>query len=110
VYFVSRFIMGVGSGGVWMGLSRLANAGSIGVHLEGVPTERIITAMVGGRKLGIVGYFIGPLAGGFVAQTVGYRAIGLVPLLAVGPVMVLAIGTRRPVPLYERLRSDNPTF
>ena len=58
----------------------LANTGSIGVLLEGVPTERIVTAMVVWSQLGIVGYFIGPLAGGFVAQSAGYAAIGLVPL------------------------------
>jgi MFS family permease len=70
----------------------LANSGSIGVLLEGVPTERIVTAMIVWSQLGIVGYFIGPLAGGFVAQTAGYRAIGLVPLLAAVPVLLLAIG------------------
>jgi MFS family permease len=73
----------------------LANTGSIGVLLEGVPTERIVTAMVVWSQIGIVGYFIGPLAGGFIAQTAGYRAIGLVPLLAAVPVMILAIRTRR---------------
>jgi hypothetical protein len=69
----------------------LANTGSIGVLLEGVPTERIVTAMVVWSQLGIVGYFIGPLAGGFVAQTAGYQAIGLVPLLGAVPVMILAL-------------------
>jgi MFS family permease len=68
----------------------LANTGSIGVLLEGVPTERIVTAMVVWSQVGIVGYFIGPLAGGFVAQTAGYQAIGLVPLLATIPVLILA--------------------
>jgi MFS family permease len=73
----------------------LANTGSIGVLLEGVPTERIVTAMVVWSQLGIVGYFIGPLAGGFIAQTTGYPAIGLVPLLAAVPVLILAIPVRR---------------
>jgi MFS family permease len=72
----------------------LANTGSIGVLLEGVPTERIVTAMVVWSQLGIVGYFVGPLAGGFVAQAAGYRAIGVVPLLVAIPVMFLAIRTR----------------
>ena len=76
----------------------LANTGSIGVLLEGVPTERIVTAMVVWSQIGIVGYFIGPLAGGSIAQTAGYQAIGLVPLLAAVPVMILT--TRMP-----RLRS-----
>ena len=69
----------------------LANTGSIGVLLEGVPMERIVTAMVVWSQVGIVGYFIGPLVGGSVAQSVGYGAIGLVPLLAAVPVVVLTI-------------------
>ena len=76
----------------------LANTGSIGVLLEGVPTERIVTAMVVWSQIGIVGYFIGPLAGGFIAETTGYPAIGLVPLLAAVPVLILAIRTRRATP------------
>ena len=69
----------------------LANTGSIGVLLEGVPTERIVTAMVVWSQIGIVGYFIGPLAGGFIAQTAGYPAIGLVPLLVAVPVLILTV-------------------
>ena len=76
----------------------LANTGSIGVLLEGVPTERIVTAMVVWSQIGIVGYFIGPLAGGFIAQTIGYQAIGLVPLLAAVPVLILAIRMPRTTP------------
>ena len=72
----------------------LANTGSIGVLLEGVPTERIVTAMVVWSQIGIVGYFIGPLAGGSIAQTTGYQAIGLVPLLAAIPVLILARRTQ----------------
>lgn len=72
----------------------LANTGSIGILLEGVPTERIVTAMVVWSQLGIVGYFIGPVAGGLVAQTAGYRAIGLVPLLGAVPVLALVNRTR----------------
>jgi MFS family permease len=72
----------------------LANTGSIGILLEGVPTERIVTAMVVWSQLGIVGYFIGPLAGGFVAQSAGYQAIGFVPLLGAIPVLILAMRVR----------------
>jgi MFS family permease len=85
-------IAGVGIG--------LANTGSIGVLLEGVPMERIVTAMVVWSQLGIVGYFIGPLAGGFVAQASGYQAIGLVPLLGTIPVLILLMRVRRS-PLTE---------
>lgn len=96
VHLVSVWIAALTVAGVGIGL---ANTGSIGILLQGVPTERIVTAMVVWSQLGIVGYFIGPLAGGFVAQTAGYRAIGLVPLLAAVPVMMLAIRIRRSSPL-----------
>lgn len=88
----------------------LANTGSIGVLLEGVPTERIVTAMVVWSQIGIVGYFIGPLAGGFIAQTTGYQAIGLVPLLAAVPVLILAIRMPRATSARTAppLELDNP--
>ncbi len=73
----------------------LANTGSIGALLEGVPTERIVTAMVVWSQIGIVGYFIGPLAGGSIAQTSGYQAIGLVPTVAAIPVLILMARTKR---------------
>ena len=76
----------------------LANTGSIGVLLEGVPTERIVTAMVVWSQVGIVGYFVGPLAGGSIAQTSGYHAIGLVPLVAAVPVLILAMRVPRAAP------------
>jgi MFS family permease len=74
----------------------LANTGSIGLLLEGVPMKRIVTAMVVWSQLGIVGYFIGPLAGGFVAETAGYAAIGFVPLVAAIPVVLLMTRLNRP--------------
>ena len=96
VWATALAVAGIGIG--------LANTGSIGVLLEGVPMERIVTAMVVWSQLGIVGYFIGPIAGGFVAQTAGYRAIGLVPLLATIPVLVLARIER------SRVRLSAPRF
>jgi MFS family permease len=69
----------------------LAVTGSIGVLLEGVPTERIVTAMVVWSQIGIVGYFLGPLVGGFVAESVGFQALGIVPLLGTIPVVLLAL-------------------
>lgn len=74
----------------------LGNTGSIGLLLEGVPMERIVTAMVVWSQLGMVGYVIGPPAGGFVAQTAGYSAIGFVPLLAAIPVLVLMTRINNP--------------
>ena len=88
---VSAWIAALAVTGAGIGL---ANTGSIGVLLEGVPTERIVTAMVVWSQIGIVGYFIGPLAGGFIAQTTGYQAIGLVPLLAAIPVLILVRRTQ----------------
>lgn len=68
----------------------LATTGSVGILLEGVPTERIVTAMVVWSQIGIIGYFLGPLTAGVVAETFGYAAIGIVPLLATIPVLALA--------------------
>jgi MFS family permease len=68
--------------------------------LEGVPTERIVTAMVVWSQIGIVGYFLGPLIGGFVAESAGYAALGIVPLLGAIPVVLLAL--RRVPHLPER--------
>jgi MFS family permease len=63
--------------------------GSAGVLLESLGPERIVTALVVWSQLGIVGYLLGPLAGGAVAQGLGFAAIGLVPAAAA----VLVVGT-----------------
>ena len=47
-----------------------------------MPVERIVTAMVVWSQIGIVGYLLGPLAGGLVAGSLGYAFIGLVPAAA----------------------------
>ena len=59
----------------------------MGILLDAVSPERIVTAMVVWSQVGIVGYLLGPLAGGAVAQGLGFAALGLVPL--VGGVVVL---------------------
>jgi hypothetical protein len=41
--------------------------------------------------VGIIGYFLGPLVGGVVAQSVGFHAIGVVPFLAAVPVVLLVV-------------------
>ena len=56
-----------------------ANTGSLGLLVEAVPVERIVTAMVVWSQIGIVGYLLGPLVGGFVAEGLGYAYLGLVP-------------------------------
>jgi MFS family permease len=60
----------------------LGNTGSLGLLVEAVPVERIVTAMVLWSQIGIIGYMLGPLAGGIVADGPGYAYIGLVPATA----------------------------
>ncbi len=67
----------------------LANTGSLGLLIGAVPVERIVSAMVVWSQVGIVGYLLGPLAGGVIAEELGYALIGLVP--AVGAVLVLLL-------------------
>lgn len=67
----------------------LGNTGSLGLLVEAVPVERIVTAMVVWSQVGIVGYMLGPLAGGLVAEGPGYAFIGLVPAAAGALVLAL---------------------
>ncbi len=60
----------------------LGNTGSLGLLVESVPVDRIVTAMVVWSQIGILGYLLGPLAGGLVAEGPGYAFIGLVPAAA----------------------------
>ena len=60
----------------------LANTGSLGLLIDAVPMERIVSAMVVWSQVGIVGYLLGPLAGGVIAEQFGYALIGLVPAAA----------------------------
>ena len=60
----------------------LGNTGSLGLLVEAVPVERIVTAMVVWSQIGIIGYLLGPLVGGFVAEGLGYAYLGLVPAAA----------------------------
>lgn len=72
----------------------LANTGSLGLLVEAVPVERIVTAMVVWSQLGILGYLLGPLAGGIVAERLGYGFVGLVPAAA-GVALAALLLTRR---------------
>lgn len=72
----------------------LGNTGSLGLLVEAVPVERIVTAMVVWSQIGIIGYLLGPLTGGIVAEGAGYGYVWLVP--AAAAVLVLAL-TRRQV-------------
>ena len=60
----------------------LANTGSLGLLVQAAPVERIVTAMVVWSQIGIIGYLVGPLAGGIVADGLGFEYVGLVPMAA----------------------------
>ena len=46
----------------------IGNTGSLGLLVEAVTVERIVSAMVVWSQIGIVGYLLGPLIGGSVAR------------------------------------------
>jgi MFS family permease len=60
----------------------LGQTGALGILLDAVTTDRIVTAMVVWSQVGIVGYLVGPLAGGALVELAGYWAVGLLPLTA----------------------------
>jgi MFS family permease len=68
----------------------LGNTGSLGLLVESVPVERMVTALVVWSQIGIVGYLLGPLTGGIVAEGAGYEYVWLVPAAAALPVIMLA--------------------
>jgi MFS family permease len=80
-WLMALILTGVGNG--------IANTGSMGVLLESVATERIITALVVWSQFSVVGYLLGPTLGGAVSQAFGYRLLGIVPLAAAIPLLVL---------------------
>jgi MFS family permease len=66
----------------------IGSTGALGLLVEAVDMERIVTAMVVWSQIGIVGYLLGPLAGGTVADELGYAATGAV--VAAAGIAVLA--------------------
>lgn len=72
----------------------IANTGSLGLLVEAVPLQRIVTAMVVWSQIGIVGYLLGPLAGGIVASSLGYAFVGTVSAAA-GLLVVAVLRTAR---------------
>lgn len=100
-------VVGIGLAGaleavpIWVGSLVVAgvgigagNTGAIGVLLETVSSERIVTAIVVWSQIGIAGYLAGPLAGGALAESLGFSAVGLVPL-AGAAVLLVALLRRR---------------
>jgi MFS family permease len=86
LWLLALLLAGIGVG--------IANTGSLGVLVESVSVQRIVTAMVVWSQVGIVGYLIGPLAGGAIAEGLGFEAIGLVPAAAGLAVLALLLRTR----------------
>ena len=80
-----------GARGVGFGL---ADTGSVGLLLESVETERIVTAMIVWSQVGIAGYLVGPVAGGAVAETLSFDWIGIVPLAAAAALGAFALALR----------------
>ena len=74
----------------------IGNTGSLGLLVEAVPVERIVTAMVVWSQIGIIGYLLGPLAGGIVAEGAGYAYVGLVPAAAAVVLLVLIRSDPKP--------------
>jgi MFS family permease len=72
----------------------IGNTGSLGVLVESVRVDRIVTAMVVWSQLGILGYLLGPLLAGAVAEELGFSAVGLVPAAAGLVVLALLIAAR----------------
>lgn len=87
VWFVSLAVAGIGVG--------FGETGSVGILLAAVPSERSVTAMVVWSQVGIAGYLAGPLAGGLVAETLGFAWIGIVPLAAALVTGTLLLRPRR---------------
>ena len=63
-----------------------------------MPVERIVSAMVVWSQVGIIGYLLGPLAGGLVAEGPGYEYLGVVPAAA----GLLVVGLLRTIPEPSR--------
>jgi MFS family permease len=81
LWIIALMLAGVGIG--------LANTGSLGMLVEAVPVERIVTAMVVWSQVGIVGYLLGPLSGGLLAEGPGYAFVVVAPAAAGLFVLVL---------------------
>ena len=88
LWILALLLAGVGIG--------LANTGSLGMLVEAVQVERIVTAMVVWSQVGIIGYLLGPLVGGIVAEGPGYGFVGIVPAAAGLVVLVLVRSLRSP--------------
>jgi MFS family permease len=60
----------------------IGETGALGILLETVGPARIVLAMVVWSQVWAVGYLAGPAAAGAIAESLGFAAIGIVPLTA----------------------------
>jgi MFS family permease len=86
VWIVALVCAGVGIGA--------GNTASTGILLESVGPERIVTGLVVWSQLGMAGYLLGPLAGGGIAETIGFGAVVIVPLAAATLVLAAYLWAR----------------
>jgi MFS family permease len=80
----------------------IGETGALGILLETVGATRIVLAMVVWSQVWAVGYLAGPAVAGAVAESFGFAAIGVVPLVAA--LIVFAAFAVSPRP--ERPRSE----
>ena len=80
----------------------LGEAAAIGILLGALGTERIVLAMVVFSQVWALGYLAGPAAGGAVAETLGFSAIGLVPLACATLVVAAFVRTGSAARTYAR--------
>jgi MFS family permease len=96
VAHVPLWCLALGLAGTAVGIG---STGSLGLLVETVDVERIVTAMIVWSQIGIAGYLLGPLVGGAVADELGYAAAGAVVAAAgVAVLTALRAGER---PAYQ---------
>jgi MFS family permease len=82
----------------------LGETSSLGYLLDTVGPDRMILAMVVWSQIFALGFLVGPAAGGAVADSLGYGALGLVPLVF----GVAVIATILRIPRPSRLPAQQP--
>jgi MFS family permease len=60
----------------------IGETGALGILLETIGPARIVLAMIVWSQIWAIGYLAGPAAAGAIAESLGFAAIGVVPLAA----------------------------
>src|SRR5262245_53055688 len=81
------WVVGLAVAGVGFGFGETS---SLGFLLEATGPSRLLLAMVVWNQVFALGYLIGPSVGGAVAETLGFDAVGLLPL-AIALVVILTL-------------------